>query len=205
MSWYRGLALGECDDEGAIVPCRGSQREVYPGPAIAGTTNEVLRSWAAILALAQFPVYYDTSFEQRLLVFKAGSGSGFDIPDIQPNGEPTCVYGSDGLGAGHVVVDADVLDGCDTPADADYVVFESKRFRTPYVAVKVRPNLDLNLEEEQVGFQLLRRLVDLQDELEALDPSDPAHSSKMQALQRGESFLEYLIELQTAYGISNFF
>ena len=205
MSWYRGLALGECDDEGAIVPCRGSQREVYPGPAIAGTTNEVLRSWAAILALAQFPVYYDTSFEQRLLVFKAGSGSGFDIPDIQPNGEPTCVYGSDGLGAGHVVVDADVLDGCDTPADADYVVFESKRFRTPYVAVKVRPNLDLNLEEEQVGFQLLRRLVDLQDELEALDPSDPAHSSKMQGLQRGESFLEYLIELQTAYGISNFF
>ena len=73
------------------------------------------------------------------------------------------------------------------------------------MAVKVRPNLDLNLEEEQVGFQLFRRLVDLQDELEALDLSDPAHSSKVQALQRGESFLEYLIELQTAYGISNFF
>jgi hypothetical protein len=51
----------------------------------------------------------------------------------------------------------------DTAEDADYVVFESSRFRTPYVAVKVRPNLELNL------------------------------------------VLEYLIERQTAYGISNFF
>ena len=205
MSWYRGLALGECDEDGALVPCRGSQPEVYPGPAIEGTTNEVLRSWAAILALAQFPVYYDTSFEQRLLVFKAGSGAGFDIPDIQPDGSPTCVYGTDGLGAGHFVVDPDVPNDCDTAGDADYVVFESSRFRTPYVAVKVRPSLELNLEEEQVGFQLLRRLVDLQRETEALDPSDPAHASKLRELQQGESFLEYLIELQTEYGISNFF
>jgi hypothetical protein len=205
MSWYRGLALGECDDGESIVPCRGSQQEVYPGPAIEGTTNEVLRSWAAILALAQFPVYYDTTFEQRLLIFKAGSGAGFNIPDVQPNGRPTCVYGSDGLGAGHFVVDPQVLDGCDAAEDADYVVFESSRFRTPYVAVKVRPSLALNLEEEQVGFQLLRRLVDLQNEAEALSPGDPARASKLQQLQQGESFLEYLIELQTAYGISNFF
>jgi len=205
MSWYRGLALGECTEDGARVPCRGNQREVYPGPAVEGTTNEVLRSWAAILALAQFPVYYDTSFEQRLLVFKAGSGSGFDIPDIQPDGSPTCVYGTDGLGAGHFVVDAAVPNGCDTSEDADYVVFESTRFRTPYVAVKIRPSLELNLEEEQVGFQLLKRLVDLQNEAEALDPSDPAYASKLEQLQRGESFLEYLIELQTEYGISNFF
>ncbi|MEM7137463.1 MAG: zinc-dependent metalloprotease [Myxococcota bacterium] len=205
MSWYRGTALGECFEDDTVVPCRGSQRQVYPGASIEGTTNEVLRSWAAILALAQFPVYYDTSFEQRLLVFKAGSGSGFSIPDIQPDGSPTCVYGSDGLGAGHFVVDPDIPNGCDDAEDADYVVFESTRFRTPYVAVKIRPNLELNLEEEQVGFQLLKRLVDLQDELESSAPGEPGVFDKQQELQRGESFLEYLIELQTAYGISNFF
>lgn len=83
--------------------------------------------------------------------------------------------------------------------------FESSRFRTPYVAVKVRPNLELNLEEEQVGFQLLRRLVDLQEELAMLPQGDPAREGKERELQQGESFLEYLIELQTAYGISNFF
>jgi hypothetical protein len=150
-------------------------------------------------------VYYDTSFEQRLLIFKAGSGSGFNIPDIQPDGSPTCVYGTDGLGAGHLVVDSGVPNDCDNAEDADYVVFESNRFRTPYVAVKIRPNLELNLEEEQVGFQLLKRLVDLQNEVDALPPTDPSVPEKLQDLQRGESFLEYLIELQTAYGISNFF
>ena len=103
------------------------------------------------------------------------------------------------------VVDPNVPNGCDTAEEADYVVFESNRFRTPYVAVKVRPSLELNLEEEQVGFQLLRRLVDLQTDVDALDPEDPAHPIKLGDLQRGESFLEYLIELQTAYGISNFF
>ena len=58
---------------------------------------------------------------------------------------------------------------------------------------------------EQVGFQLLRRLVDLQDELDVLPQGDPARADKERELQQGESFLEYLIELQTAYGISNFF
>jgi hypothetical protein len=47
--------------------------------------------------------------------------------------------------------------------------------------------------------------VDLQNEVEALDPSDPAHASKLHELQQGELPLEHLIELQTAYGISNFF
>ncbi len=207
MSWYRGLALGECVNEAgtASVPCRGSQPEVYPGPVVKGTSNEILRSWAAILALAQFPVYYDTTFEQRLLVFKAGSGVAFDIADVQPDGSPTCVYGSDGLGAGHFVVDPAVPNGCDYAQDADYVVYESDRFRTPYVAVKVRPSLALNLEEEQIGFQLLRRLVDLQNEVRSFQASDPARNLKLQELQQGESFLEYLIELQKAYGISNFF
>ena len=205
MSWYRGTIRGECVEDGDFVPCRGSQREVYPGPAISGTTNEVIRSWAAALALALFPVIYDTSFEQRLLIFKAGSGAGFNIPDIQPDGTPTCVYGSDGLGAGHVVVDPNVPNDCDTAEDADYVVFESNRFRTPYVAVKIRPDLELNLEEEQVGFQLLKRLVDLQNDVDGQPPTDPSVAAKLQELQRGESFLEYLIDLQTQYGISNFF
>jgi hypothetical protein len=133
------------------------------------------------------------------------SGSGFSIPDLQSDGSPTCVYGTDGLGAGHIVVDPNVPNDCDASEDADYVVFESNRFRTPYVAVKIRPSLELNLEEEQVGFQLLKRLVDLQNEAQALDPTDPTRAGKLQELQHGESFLEYLIELQTEYGISNFF
>ena len=85
----------------------------------------------------------------------------------------------------------------------DYVVYESNRFRTSYVAVKVRPSLALNLEEEQLGFQLLRRLVDLQNEVEGL-PAGEVRTIKQRELQQSESFLEYLIELQVQYGISQF-
>jgi hypothetical protein len=63
----------------------------------------------------------------------------------------------------------------------------------------------LNLEVQQVGFQLLGRLFYLQNQPEALEASDPAPASNLRELPQGESFLEYLIELQTAYDISNFF
>ncbi len=47
--------------------------------------------------------------------------------------------------------------------------------------------------------------VDLQNEAEARDPMDPAYAGKFQALQHGQAFLEYSIEIQREYGISNFF
>lgn len=194
MAWYRGLALSECRVGGAAKPCVDSQDVEYPAPALEGTSNVVLRSWATILALAQFPVFYDSSFEQRLIIFRLGDGSGHDIPDTQPDGSPACAYG-EAIDPSHNVVDPAVPNGCDTAEDATYVVYNSDRLHTPYVAVKVRPRLTYNLEEEQLGFQMLRRMVDMQN-----DPStDPAD------LQEQESFLEYLIQLQAEYGISNYF
>ena len=147
-------------------------------------------------------MYYDTTFEQRLLIFKAGSGGGFDIPAVQPDGTPSCAYGEASLEGSHLETSQRSA-GCANAEDADYVVYESERFRTPYVAVKVRPSLQLNLEEEQLGFQLLRRLVDLQDEITAM-PAGAARDTKERELAKSESFLEYLIELQVAYGISQF-
>ena len=92
-------------------------------------------------------------------------------------------------------MDPSVPNGCDSAEDATYVVYNSERLHTPYVAVKVKPRLSYNLEEEQLGFQMLRRMVDMQN-----DPStDPAD------LQAQESFLNYLIQLQAEYGISNYF
>ena len=93
------------------------------------------------------------------------------------------------------MVDPGTPNGCDTAEDATYVVYNSERLHTPYVAVKVRPRLTYNLEEEQLGFQMLRRLVDMQED--GRTPPDE--------LQRQESFLEYLIQLQAEYGISNYF
>ncbi len=195
LSWYRGVTLGECNVGGARVPCRGDQATVYPGPTISDTSNEILRTWATVLALAQFPVFYDTSFEQRLIIFKLDSGGGHDIPDTQPDGSPTMAYG-DGSLLGHGTA-AD-------PEDAQYVIYESDRFHTPYIAVRVEPSIEFNLEEQQLGFQLLRRLVDLQAERNAMPPG-AARDEVSRRLTQNESFLELLIDLQARYGISNSF
>ena len=41
-----------------------------------------LATKAAIFALAEFPVFYDPSFESRLAVYKLDSADGFTIPDV---------------------------------------------------------------------------------------------------------------------------
>ncbi|MCA9581311.1 MAG: hypothetical protein KC416_05920, partial [Myxococcales bacterium] len=119
----------------------------------------------------------------------------------QPDGDPTCAYGDIKLDPSHVT-------GC---FDPDYVVFDSDRFRTQYVAVKVRPRLAYNLDEEQLGFELLRNLVDKQERartLAALPTPTAEEAAELLALEdelNGEnSYLEYLIDVQKRYGISSY-
>jgi len=201
LNWYRGT----CNTPTGRAPCRPDQETVYPGTAIADTTPEILRDWATVLALAQFAVFYDTSFEQRLSIFKVGSGESFGVPELQSDGSRTCAYRDAVLpGATHD-------SGCNAE-DADYVIYESDRFHTGYVAVKVKPRLTYNLEEEQLGYQLMRRLVDKQQRLRALRRiDDPTRAERDELIQverdvnSNESFLEYLIDVQRQYGISAYF
>ncbi|MCB9633192.1 MAG: zinc-dependent metalloprotease [Sandaracinus sp.] len=203
MNWDRGLLFGNCNVGGSSVPCGGNHDTEYPEPALGDTTNVVLRSWATILALAQFPVFYDASFEQRLIIFRLGEGIGHTLPDTQPDGSPACAYGDRIPGSAHNIVGGGDA-GCATPEDATYVIYSSDRLHTPYVAVKVRPRFSYNLEEEQLGFQILRRLVDLQDDLAAAT-TDAERLTLRREIESQESFLEYLIQLQGEYGIANTF
>ena len=201
MSLFRDAYA--CTVDGRRTVCRGPQSEVYPGSVVGDTVNPILRDWGTMLALAQFPVFYDTSFEQRVQIFKLSSGEGWDIPAVQPDGSPTCAYGDFAVDPAHDT-------GC-TAEDADYVVFDSVRFHTPYIAVKVRSRLEFNLEEEQIGFYMLQKAVELQEEVETLraitDPTDAELAelyAKEDQLHKTESFLEYLIDLQRRYGISSY-
>ena len=172
---------------------RGNNEATYPDPAVDGTDSEVLRDAAAIQALATFPIFYDTSFEQRLLVFKTGSGEGYKIPTEREDGTPTCAYGAK---------------DCDTP---DYIVYDSDRLHTTFVAVIIQPDRQKGIDEQQLGFQLLLRLKQQQDAVRKLDAkANPSaeDSSKLismkEDLQRDESFIDYLIELERQYGISTY-
>ena len=154
----------------------------------------MLRDAAAIQALATFPIFYDTSFEQRLLVFKNGSGEGYEIPETRGDGTPTCEYGED---------------GCDEP---DYIVYDSDRLHTTYVAVVIQPN------REQRHRRTAARLPaaaascassqDASASCSAIDDPErrPNATSSKRALdlERDETFVEYLIELERMFGISTY-
>jgi hypothetical protein len=191
LNWWRSNP--RCGSSG-VEPCRGTIEATYPEPALDGTSTELLRDWATILSLAEFPVFYDTSFEQRLMVFKLGNGDGWDIPATRPDGTPTCGFGEP---------------GCTQP---DYIRYSSDRLSTTFVAVYIRPRYDYNLPEEALGFNLLKEIREKQDRQRALAarPSrTPAEEEELARLNRqlasDDSFLEYLIDIQRRYGISAYF
>ncbi len=183
LSTYRGLSGTRANDE-----------VTYPDPAVDGTDTEVLRDVATIEALSNFPVYYDTSFEQRLLVWKLGSGDGYTIPATRPDGTPTCKYGDK---------------GCSAP---DYIVYDSDRLHTSYVAVVIDPTGTGTGPEQQLSFELLRGLSVRQARMRVLaaekkpSAADTAELAQLRDdVDRDESFLEYLIELERSLGISGMF
>jgi hypothetical protein len=172
---------------------RGSNEQTYTDPAIDGTDSEVLRDVATIQALATFPIFYDTSFEQRLLIFKTGSGDGYKVPDTRQDGSPTCAYGDK---------------GCDNP---DFIVYDSDRLHTSFVAVVIRPNGEKVIDEQQLGFQLLLKVKREQEDIRALEAKAGLSSSEQEdltqrrlKLERDETFVNYLIELERSYGISTY-
>ncbi len=203
--YYLNYLLGQCRDAttGEFIPCDTSVAERFStDPPILGTSNDILRLYAAIFSLAEFPVFYDPSFESRLAIYKMDNADGFTIPDVQQDGLPTCAYNQAIPGSGHAL--------CADPAEADYIVFVSDRLHTPYVAVKVRERITYNLEEEQLGFQLLLRLHDAQERVRALEalpsltPDQRAELNRNRdVLTRGESFLEALIEVERIFGITS--
>lgn len=74
-----------------------------------------------------------------LAVAGLGGGCGKEQPAVDRKGSNAVakvLFEDSSWYVGHTVI------------DVDYVVLESNRFRTPYVAVKVRPSLELNLKEE---------------------------------------------------------
>ncbi|HHH31623.1 MAG TPA: hypothetical protein ENK57_25195 [Polyangiaceae bacterium] len=204
---YVNLLRGNCRTaaSGASGPCVPSVAERFDSaPPIMGTSNEILRLFASIFALSEFPVYYNPSFESRLAVFKLDSADGFVIPDVRLDGGATQAFGQAIPDSGHAVTT--------DPLEADYIVYVSDRLHQPYVAVKVEERPTFNLEEEQLGFQLLYRLHQTQEnvrELEALPSPTTEQRARLTSLRRelisGESFLESLIEVQRAFGITSIF
>jgi len=174
---------------GALYSGNETNAEAFPQASVDGIDSEALRAFASTLALASFPVYYDTSFEQRLLIFKLGSGEGYALPQTRKDGTPVCAY-----------------DGGVTCENPDYIVYESERLHTSYVGVIIGGASD----NEQVAYRLLLTLQQKQERLTELgalgsptfDELDEIERLRRD-IERDEGFVEYLIELSRGFGISS--
>ena len=187
-----------------------SQAEAYPEPALDGTTNATLRSWATVAALALIPTFggniSDAVFEQSLRIFRLGEAEGFRIVDTRADGSPACAYGDARVDDAHLLVDPEVDDGCSSAEDATYAVYTSDDLATSFVSAKVRASVTrLNTEQESLGFQLLRKMVDTQRQLRQLEDVGDADGALelRRRLEEDESFLVYLLDVQQRFGIAN--
>jgi hypothetical protein len=200
---YPNLWSPNCRAGGVLSPCRGEIRDEYTDPAIGGTSNDILRTYAAAYALSEFPVFYDTSWERRLSVFTLDNGDGWTLPDVQADGGQTCGYREILPGTAHLI--------CATAESADYIMYTSERLHTTYVAVKVRTEFENPATEQpQLGFEYLLSLSNDADRVAVLSDGrvlTPAERIELTTLQErivhNESFLQTLIELQRAFGITS--
>jgi hypothetical protein len=200
---YVNLYRGQCRPAGALVPCRPDIRDAYTDPVLSGTSNDILRTYAAVYALSEFPVFYDTSWERRLSVFTLDNGDGWTIPNVQTDGTATCGYRATIPGSTHLV--------CASADAADYIMYTSARVNTTYVAVKVRTEIDdPGMEQEQLGFEMLLRLTQASDRIAVLTDGRVLTAAErieltnlQEQLVHDESFLVTLIELQRIFGISS--
>ncbi len=213
-SWWRGG--DSCGSGPRRGPCRGPNMAVYTNPPIEGTSNDILRFYSVVFALSEFPVFYDTSWEARLSVFNLGNGDQFTMPDRQPDGSDSCAWRTpreEALGGTTTTLTPSGATCLDVE-DADYITYTSDRLHTTWVAAKVRSRTTYNLEEEQLGFQLLHEISMRQDrvrELEDIEAGRPLTAAESAELARledrlvsDESFLQTLVFLQRIFGINSY-
>ncbi|MBW2261869.1 MAG: hypothetical protein JRG91_07845 [Deltaproteobacteria bacterium] len=173
-------------------------------PAFENGTNEIIRNFAAIFSLAEFPIFYDSTYEQQLFICERGSGYCFDI----------CEEGSTAYFCGDP--------SFELVRGEHYQHYTSDRLHKTYQAVAVEnlspyshpPDVDNSLE-------LLNKANEMQDALRDLEAHEAAGTcpTEMTApcddelaeaivhtsykLSQHESFLVNLIDIQREYGITS--
>jgi hypothetical protein len=175
---YMDFWRGECLLYGAWTKCREEIQEAYRNYSpIGSASSQLLRIYAAIFSLAEFPVYFDPSYEQRLFIFIKGKGEGFDLPfEELTEGE-------------------------------DYIRYVSERTHRQYIAVKVQKRrVDAETPDKpSLGFLLLNEANKIKNRLNQGGLTEEQREKLEKKLISMESFLELLLEIQELYGISSYF
>jgi len=210
MDFYRG----DCSD---AATCRPDPVENYESLEVLDPGSiSTLQFLAAVFALSDFPVFFDTSFQNQMYVCIAGNGNCF-LPD---SGDVPYEEGMD-------------------ENDADYVEYFSERYGKTFVARQVEASVGVP-NQRSLGFEMVRRAretafifrmlrtylgefggtpnninnltADERARLAALGYTIPTDSARLGEevdridgwLRDQESFFFQLIQLQSQFGIGSY-
>jgi hypothetical protein len=206
VNFFKGLGCGSSLFGGGFPDyCNPDPRSGWAPtvPAVGGSSNVILRNYATAFALAEFPVFFDTSYEQQLYVAVWGGGDFFEIPGCDPE----------------AMIEAGLTenDAC--------VIYYSDRLHKAYVAANIRSrepwqDVQVPLAFGSMSAELLREMSSLQGAIRTLGgtptpaevtaicsdmPAADCLSRAQVRLYGHESFLLNLIEMMHRYGISSWF
>lgn len=212
---YPDFYRGDCSSP---ATCRPSVEDRFgDDPVVSAGSNVTLSFLATVFALSDFPVFFDTSFQNQLFVCIEGNGACF---------EP-----SEG--------DVQYVPGVTSIEDADFVKFFSERYGKTFVAWQIEPSVGIP-NQTSIGFEMVRDaeetqflLIALQtyrgdfggdpldvgnldastrDRLDDLDYTLPTSVSFLDDevdrlddhLRDRESFFFQLIQLENQYGVRSY-
>lgn len=185
---YMPLWRGWCNAYGGGRSCAPDTRLSWDPsvPAVGGGSNVILRNFAGAYSLAEFPVFYNTMFEQQLYVALAGGAEYFDIPNC----------------------DIEAMTAAGETERDTCVIYTSPTFHKTYVAAKLLPRRDwetsVELNYESLAGALLREMNVLVDFIRTTTDEDARRRAELRLLGH-EGFLQVLIDLMRRYGISSWF
>jgi hypothetical protein len=201
MDFYRG----DCSDPST---CRPNPAQTYAGlPVLDGGGSITLQIYAAIYGLADFPVYFDTTFQNQLFVCIEGQADCAAPAPTAVEGVDYVRYTSPRYRRSFVAFQVDseaAASASGAQTSIGFSMVEEARHLDTVLAALVRmrdgatPNSIANLTQAQraavaaTGYVLPTEPARIAEEIVRVD----------YRIQDLESFFNQLIELQRSYGIT---
>ncbi|MEZ4336676.1 MAG: hypothetical protein R3B82_08615 [Sandaracinaceae bacterium] len=212
MDFYRGdCSIDPTTGEPRTETCRPNPAEVTYRDldVLNGGTRFFLQSYAAIYALQEFPIYYDTAFQNQMFVCVEGQGDCFSPSGDAVEGVDYVRHVSRRFGKSFLAWQVDATDGVAEQTsiafamvaearDDDFIVRMLQKYRGDHLPGDPPPDITYLTPEERaqlaaIGYDLTEiSEAEIQFEIDRLQ-------GRLESL---ESFFFYLIQLERAFGIN---
>ncbi len=212
MDFYRGdCSIDPATGEPRTETCRPNPAEVTYRDldVLNGGTRFFLQSYAAIYALQDFPIYYDTAFQNQMFICVEGQGSCFQPDGAAVEGVDYVRHVSRRFGKSFLAWQVDATDGVAEQTsiafamvaearDDDFIIRMLQKYRGDHLAGDPPPDIAYLTPEERaqlaaIGYDLTEiSEAEIQFEIDRLE-------GRLTSL---ESFFFYLIQLERAFGIN---